>query len=129
MVHSTLSNREWDDQGLEREAELPQDLEACSIEPDGSAIVWSGDGRPVRITPEDREVVATLLLDGHITNKNIFSMLDAAAETDSPILHAELVNFVEKLICFIPPYRRPGLTQRLTQVRERTEFFRSVTAT
>src|SRR4051812_31371872 len=119
MPCSPLSNSEWEDRALSRQPLDNKDLEACAIEPDGSAVLWNGEGKPVRITQEDREGVAMLLLEAKITVEDTHKMLAGAEQTESLVLRSELIDIIEKLVRFIPRPQQAPILHRLTALKQR----------
>lgn len=119
MPCSPLSNPEWEERGFSREPTDEKDIEAFAMEPDGSAVVWSSEGKAVRIPQEDKEGVAVLLLEGRITNEDTFKMLNVAEQTDSLVLRSELLDVIDKLLRFVPRPQQPAVQERIAAIKNR----------
>lgn len=119
MPHSPLSESEWNDHAFDCQPELEQDLEALAMEPDGSAVIWNAEGKPVRIPEEERESVAALLIEGRFTVAHTLHMLEAAEETDSLVVRSGLIDCIEKLVRFIPRQQQGPVIERLRAAKQR----------
>ena len=105
-----LSPDEFNDGTVERSPAHKWDLEAASLDRDGTLNVWNASGQTVEISLRNRDAVIALLLQGRLRVGHLNALIEATGEEPVAIQTKDaLKDLFDQISRYAPPPMSPAL--------------------
>jgi hypothetical protein len=107
---SALSVEEYEEQSIERKPDHKHDLEAASMERNGTLNVWNQAGHTVEIQRKNKDAVISLLMAGTVNARHMNALIEATGDDAIKQETREaLGELFEEITRYAPPPTRPNL--------------------